>query len=105
MLILRSDLPSALWGGRMSLLCGGFLLVFGLNLVVRESGIAQAEEAIVIEPRVEVRSAPLDDQTLTLFTVHEGTKVRVDRRAEEWAEVILEDGKVGWIPVEVFETI
>ena len=104
-LILRRDLPSVLWGGRMSLLCGGFLLVFGLNLVVRESGIAQAEEGIVIESRVEVRSAPLDDQTLMLFTVHEGTKVRVDRRSEEWAEVVLEDGKVGWIPVEVFETI
>lgn len=55
----------------------------------------------MIQSLVQVRSAPLDDEALTLFTVHEGTKVRVDRRAE----VVLEDGKVGWVPVDVFETI
>ena len=30
-----------------------------------------------------------------------GTKVRIDRLSEEWAEVALEDGRVGWVPVEV----
>jgi len=50
-------------------------------------------------------SAPLHDETLTVFTVHEGTKVRIDRLFGEWAEVVLEDGRVGWVPVEVLETI
>ena len=59
----------------------------------------------MIQSLVPVRSAPLDDEALTLFTVHEGTKVRVDRRSEAWAEVVLEDGRVGWVPVDVFETI
>ena len=97
LLIVRRGLPSAVWGGRVSLASGGLLLVFGLNLAVRKFDIAQAEEAVVIEPRVEVRSAPLDDQALTIFTVHEGTKVRVDRRSEEWAEVVLEgrQGRMG----------
>ena len=105
LLIVKRGSPSAVWGGRVSLASGVFLLVFGPNLAVRELDLAQAEEAVVIEPQVEVRSAPLDDRTLTLFTVHEGTKVRVDRRSEEWAEVVLEDGRVGWVPVGAFETI
>ncbi len=64
-----------------------------------------AEEAVVLQLRVDVMSAPLHDETLTVFTVHEGTKVRIDRLFGEWAEVVLEDGRVGWVPVEVLETI
>ncbi len=104
-LILKRGAPSAVWGGRVALGTGGVLLVLGLNLAIRELEIGQAEEAVVLEPQVDVMSAPVDDETLTIFTVHEGTKVRVDRRAEEWAEVVLEDGKVGWVRVEVLETI
>jgi SH3-like domain-containing protein len=80
-------------------------LVFGLNLAVRESDVGRAQEAIVLQAQVDVMSAPLDDETLTIFTVHEGTKVRIDRLSEEWAEVVLEDGRVGWVPVGVLETI
>ena len=69
------------------------------------SGWRQVEEAVVLQPQVDVLSAPLDDETLTIFTVHEGTKVRIDRLSEEWAEVALEDGGVGWVPVGVLETI
>ena len=89
----------------MALGAGGVVLVLGLNLAIRELEIGQAEEAVVLEPQVDVMSAPVDDETLTIFTVHEGTKVRVDRRAEEWAEVVLEDGRVGWVRAEVLETI
>ena len=82
-----------------------WVLSLGLNLAIRELEIGQAEEAVVLEPQMDVMSAPVDDETLTIFTVHEGTKVRVDRHAEEWAEVVLEDGKVGWVRVDVLETI
>jgi hypothetical protein len=104
-LVMKRGTPTALWGGRMALGAGGVLLVLGLNLAIRELGLGQSEEAVIMVPQVEVLSAPVDDETLTIFTVHEGTKVRVDRRAEAWAEVVLEDGKVGWVRVEVLETI
>ena len=104
-LVMRRGTRSALWGGRVALGAGGVLLILGLNLAVRELGIGQAEEAVVMVPQVEVLSAPVDDETLAVFTVHEGTKVRVDRRAEAWAEVVLEDGRVGWVRVGVLETI
>ncbi len=105
LLILKRGVPVAVWGRRIALASGVVFLLFGLNLAVREFEVGRAQEAVVLEPQVDVMSAPLDDETLTVFTVHEGTKVRIDRLSEEWAEVALEDGRVGWVPVEVLETI
>jgi hypothetical protein len=31
--------------------------------------------------------------------------VLIDQRTEQWAEIVLDDGKVGWVPVEVMEVI
>ncbi len=104
-LIMRRGTSVALWGGRMALVGGVLTLVLGLNLVVRELGLSRAEEAVVLAAEVPVRSAPSEDGDLTVFTVHEGTKVRIDRRSDEWAEVVLEDGKVGWLKLEAVETI
>ena len=105
LLILGRRAPVAVWGGRIALASGAVFLLFGLNLAVREYELGRAREAVVLQPRVDVMSAPLDDETLAVFTVHEGTKVRIDRLSEEWAEVVLEDGRVGWVPVGVLETI
>lgn len=104
-LIMRRGTPVALWGGRMALFGGGLTLVLGWSLLVRELGLSRTEEAVVLAAEVPVRSAPSEDGDLTVFTVHEGTKVRIDRRSGEWAEVVLEDGKVGWLKLEAVETI
>ena len=86
---------------------GGALvvLVLGINLVVRELGVGRAERAVILAEAVAVRSAPAQDDDLTLFEIHEGTTVRLDQRAGEWAEVVLDDGKVGWVPVSALEII
>ncbi len=105
LLILKRGVPVAVCGRRIALASGVVFLLFGLNLAVREFEVGRAQEAVVLEPQVDVMSAPLDDETLTIFTLHEGTKVRIDRLSEEWAEVALEDGRVGWVPVGVLETI
>ncbi len=105
LLILKRGAQVAVWGRRIALASGVVFFLFGLNLAVREFELGRAEEAVVFQPQVDVLSAPLDDETLTIFTVHEGTKVRIDRFSEEWAEVVLEDGRVGWVPVGVLETI
>ena len=81
------------------------VLVFGTNLFVRELGIGSAERAVILADAVPVRSAPADADDLTIFEIHEGTRVAIDRRAGEWAEVVLDDGKVGWVPADVFEEI
>jgi tetratricopeptide (TPR) repeat protein len=79
--------------------------VLGTNLVVRELGIGQAERGVILSEAVPVRSAPTSDENLILFEVHEGTRVRIDQRTEQWAEIVLDDGKVGWVPAEVMGVI
>lgn len=81
------------------------VLLLGTNLVVREAGIGRAERGIILVEAMPVRSAPAEDDDLTLFEVHEGTRVRIDRRTGGWVEVVLDDGKVGWVPVEALEVI
>ena len=77
------------------------VVVLGANLVVRELGIGASERGVILASVVPVRSAPTGDDDLTVFEVHEGTRVRVDQRTDEWAEIVLDDGKVGWIPSDV----
>ena len=80
-------------------------VLLGATLLVRETGLAEPEEAVVMNAGARVLNAPSEDAGLTLFTLHEGTKVRIDRRAGDWAEVVLADGKVGWLPLQVLGVI
>ena len=62
-------------------------------------------DAIVLDDEVSVQSAPSDDLALQVFTIHEGTKARIDQQSGDWAEIVLADGKVGWVRVELLEII
>ena len=86
-------------------LAGAVVLVLGANLFIRELGLGRAERGVILAEAVPVRSAPAEQDDLTLFEIHEGTLVRVDQRAGDWAEVVLEDGKVGWVPADVMGVI
>jgi hypothetical protein len=102
-LVKRDDVRGvATW---TALVAGVVVLVLGTNLFVRELGIGRAEHGVILAAAVPVRSAPADQDDLTLFEIHEGTLVRIDQRAGEWAEVVLEDGKVGWVPADVMGVI
>jgi len=63
-----------------------------------ESWIAgSAEQAIVLAAEAEVLSGA-GSENPTLFTVHEGLKVRIRGRAPGWLQVSLENGLSGWLP-------
>lgn len=81
------------------------LLVFGPSLFVRETGVGVPERGVILADAVSVHSEPSADDDLTLFEIHEGTRIRIDRRAGEWVEVVLDDGKVGWVPAEAIGVI
>ncbi len=103
MLVLR---PGAVSWARRAAVAGGVLaLVLGTTLAVRETGLGQPRHGVVLAAEVGVQSAPSDDPALQLFVIHEGTRVRVDRNSEEWLEVVLDDGKVGWVRAEVLEEV
>lgn len=77
----------------------------GGTLLAREAGVAQPEEAVVVAAQARVLSAPSAEGGLTVFTLHAGTKVRINQRSGEWAEVVLADGKVGWLELDALEAI
>ena len=103
--VLRPGPGLAAWARRAALAGAAVAVVLGVNLVVRELGLGIAEEAIVMADEAQVQSAPSDDPALQIFAVHAGAKVVVDRRADDWAEIVLEDGAVGWIRAEQLEPI
>ena len=85
------------WSRRTAAAAGALALVFGLSLVARELAVGQPDEAVIMAEEAAVHSAPSDDEALFIFTVHEGTKVRIERRSEAWVEIVLEDGQIGWV--------
>jgi uncharacterized protein YgiM (DUF1202 family) len=40
-----------------------------------------------------------------VFVLHEGTKVKIERRTNEWLEIKLVDGKTGWLTKDNLEVI
>lgn len=90
---------------RTAVASGTLCLLFGTSLLVRETGVTRPDVAIVMSDQVPVQSAPVADADQTLFTVHEGLRVTIERRTEAWAEVTLEDGRVGWVPADAIEAV
>lgn len=93
------------WTTRVAVAAAAVTLAFGANLLIREFDIGRAERGVILQAEAAVQSAPSDDPALHLFTIHEGAVVRIDRRAEAWLEIVLEDGKVGWVRAGTVETI
>lgn len=66
--------------------------------------ILQHEEAIVMGSAVSIKSSP-DRSATDLFVLHEGTKVRIIAEVDEWREIVIADGKKGWVEVKNIEQI
>jgi len=61
--------------------------------------ITDLQEGVVVNPLVNVRSAPVEREEMVIFQVHEGLKVEITNQQPDWIEIILLDGKKGWVPV------
>ncbi len=53
--------------------------------------------AIIFSESIEVRIQPNLGGEIT-FTLHEGTKVQILTRDNDWVRIVIADGKDGWIP-------
>jgi tetratricopeptide (TPR) repeat protein len=105
LVVLTPGTRIAMWARRATIVAAAVTIVFGVNLAVRELGIGAAQEAVVMATEADVQSAPSDDSALRIFAVHEGAKVRMGRRSDEWVEIVLEDGTVGWVAAQQLEPI
>lgn len=61
-------------------------------------------QAVVMSASVVVKSSP-DKSATDLFVLHEGTVVRIADRLGEWCEVVIDDGKKGWLEGRKIEII
>ncbi|MBK9513083.1 MAG: SH3 domain-containing protein [Flavobacteriales bacterium] len=65
----------------------------------RHAAITDNTGAIVMVPKVDVRSEPNGTSTV-LFVIHKGTKVQVLEHSGAWVEIKLANGTVGWMQEE-----
>ena len=70
----------------------------------RHDELTDDSEAIIMSPKVDVRSEPREGSTV-LFVLHKGTKVTILQQENTWSEVQLANGSVGWMPPASLERI
>ena len=90
--------------GRSAILSGTLLLLFGLLLVAQIRQAQEHNHAVIMIPTAHVMSAP-GAEGVEVFTLHEGTRVRIDQASGQWVEIVLSDGNVGWLRAETLEVI
>jgi len=61
-------------------------------------------KGIVITGQSNVKISP-DEGSNDAFIIHEGLKVTLEDKIDEWVRIKLEDGKTGWIPESNIEII
>lgn len=72
------------------------ILIVSAAAFFEKSHYDNEKPAIVFAEMAEVRSEPQKGSSV-VFIVHEGTKVYVEERVENWEKVQLTDGTEGWI--------
>lgn len=62
------------------------------------------DQAVILSSAVSVKSSP-DTASTDLFVLHEGTTVRITGRLGDWWEIVIADGKKGWLESRQAEVI
>lgn len=75
--------------------------LFSLSLA-RQAG--SSDTAIVVENIGSVKSAPAAGGN-SIFVLHEGTKVKILEKVQDWSRVEISDGRQGWIKSSDIEII
>lgn len=89
------------WSGTLLLIVS--IVIAGFAIKSR-SEIVNNHAAIITTPVATAKSSP-DDASTDLFIIHEGTKVIISEELEEWSEIKLLDGSIGWVKSKDFEKI
>jgi len=89
------------WSALVFLFFG--LLITEISLEKRHQQLAN-DKAIIFTPTVTVKSSP-NKNSKDLFVIHEGTKVLIIDEIEEWAEIKISNGSLGWISKDDYQII
>jgi tetratricopeptide (TPR) repeat protein len=75
------------------------LIIFVIStvlLTVRLNRDYNVKYGVIISASVVVKSSP-DPFSKDSFIIHEGLKVKIEDKIDNWLKIRLEDGKVGWL--------
>jgi len=67
--------------------------------------VSETKEGVVVSTKVNVYSVPAVRDEMIVFKVHEGLKAEITQVQDNWVEIILLDGKKGWIPVNTIRPL
>lgn len=98
-LIGISILTSRRWRMRFiySAILPGFLLfVSAILLFSQIFSRTSVDEAILLAPKSEARTGPGEGYS-TVFEIHEGAKIRIQREKLDWVEIKLPNKVIGWV--------
>ncbi|MFI3259970.1 MAG: tetratricopeptide repeat protein [Rikenellaceae bacterium] len=91
--------------GFAAVLFAGILFIVATNYALAgRAELLSPSEAVVMSKSISVKSSPSGAST-ELFIIHEGTKVEVVSKHESWSEILLDDGKKGWVESRRIEEI
>lgn len=79
--------------GIVALVCFALSLVFAIG---QYRDLKYQDEAIIMTPTVTAKSSP-SVNSVDLFVLHEGTKVRILDSAKDWNKIRIADGSLGWL--------
>ncbi len=72
------------------------LILIIILLMVKMNKEFYIKNGIIVESSVTVKSSP-DKSSKDEFILHEGLKVRLEDKVDNWVKIRLDDGKIGWI--------
>ena len=102
-------LGSSVTSRRIGFYTGVVLLLLTISSlsfsIWQKNAYMKADSAIVLKPVSSVKSAPSGDSAKDVFTLHEGTKVKVVDNVGGWSNIELADGRQGWLPSSDIEII
>jgi tetratricopeptide (TPR) repeat protein len=90
-----------LFSGLGTLIILGFVVSLLIVKINREENLISG---VVVEQTATVKTSP-DPNSTDAFIIHEGLKVNLEDKLDEWVKIRLSDGKVGWMENDSVEKI
>ncbi|MBI1852974.1 MAG: tetratricopeptide repeat protein [Planctomycetes bacterium] len=89
---------------RVGLLVGVMAVVLGVSYLTRLHDEKTRPIAVVLDPKVEVRTGPGEDYSVH-FLLHAGAELRVEETQGEWSKVSVSADRKGWLRASTIEKV
>ncbi len=102
--ILSKQLSRRKMGFYGMVACGVVMFISTFYAVSEREEVVNNKEAIVMTQSLSAKSSPTTTST-DLFVLHAGTKVGVISSLDGWSQIVIADGRQGWVESKRLEVI